>query len=77
MTTWKPYPQTYDQALHEIGCLEQQVADLQEQLAEAHQKIAALTEAQAPDMPHNAKVSGERSDSAALPCSAAAGPEKG
>jgi hypothetical protein len=25
----------------------------------------------------NAKVSGERSDSAALPCSAAAGPEKG
>ena len=54
MTTWKPDPQTYDQALHEIGCLEQQVADLQEQLAEAHQKIAALTEAQASDMPHNA-----------------------
>ena len=45
MTTWKPDPQTYDQALHEIGCLEQQVADLQEQLVEAHQKIAALTEA--------------------------------
>ncbi len=45
MTNWKPDPQTYDQALHEIGCLEAQVADLQEQLAEAHQKIAALTEA--------------------------------
>lgn len=56
MTTWKPDPQTYDQALHEIGCLEQQVADLQEQLAEAHQKIAALTDAQASDMPHNAGV---------------------
>lgn len=53
MTTWKPDPQTYDQALHEIGCLEQQVADLQEQLAEAHQKIAALTDAQASDMQHN------------------------
>ena len=53
MTNWKPDPQTYDQALHEIGCLEAQVADLQEQLAEAHQKIAALTEAKAPDMPHN------------------------
>lgn len=58
MTNWKPDPQTYDQALHEIGCLEAQVADLQEQLAEAHQKIAALTEAKAPDMPHNDQASG-------------------
>lgn len=58
MTTWKPDPQTYVQALHEIGCLEQQVADLQEQLAEAHKKIAALTEAQASDMPHNAEITG-------------------
>lgn len=54
MTTWKPDPQTYDQALHEIGCLEQQVAGLQEQLAEARRQIAALTMAEASDMPHNA-----------------------
>lgn len=53
MTTWKPDPQTYDQALHEIGCLEQQIADLQEQLAEAHQRIAELTATKAADMPHN------------------------
>lgn len=53
MTAWNPDPQTYDQALHEIGCLEQQVADLQEQLAEAHQQIAELTEAKAAEMPHN------------------------
>lgn len=58
MTTWKPDPQTYDQALHEIGCLEAQVADLQEQLAEAHRKIVALTEAQASGMPHNASFTG-------------------
>lgn len=46
MITWKPDPQTYDQALHEIGCLEQQVADLQEQLAEAHEYIANADEEQ-------------------------------
>lgn len=58
MTTWKPDPQTYDQALHEIGCLEAQVADLQERLADAHRQIAALTGAQASDMPHNAPAKG-------------------
>ena len=62
MTTWKPDPQTYDQALHEIGCLEAHVADLQEQLAEAHRQIAALVEAKASDMTHNAELRG-RSDS--------------
>lgn len=58
MTTWKPDPQTYDQALHEIGCLEQQVAGLQEQLAEARRQIAALTMAEASDMPHNEQLKG-------------------
>lgn len=58
MTTWKPDPQTYGQALHEIGCLEAHVADLQEQLAEAHRQIAALTEAKATDVTYNAAVSG-------------------
>ena len=53
MITWKPDPQTYDQALHEIGCLEAQVAELQEQLTEAHRQIAALAEAKAADMTHN------------------------
>jgi phage shock protein A len=60
MTTWKPDPQTYEQALHEIGSLEQQVADLQEQLTEAHQQIAALTEAKAADVTHNARLSGRQ-----------------
>lgn len=58
MTTWKPDPQTYEQALHEIGSLEQQVADLQEQLTEAHQQIAALTEAKAADVTHNVVIEG-------------------
>lgn len=56
MTIWKPDPQTYDQALHEIGCLEQQIADLQEKLAEAHRQIAELTAAKAADMPPNVQV---------------------
>lgn len=29
---WKPDPQTYDQALHEIGLLEQQIDSLREAL---------------------------------------------
>lgn len=62
MTTWKPDPQTYDQALHEIGCLEAQVADLQEQLAEAHRQIVALTEAKAADVTYNAAVTGGESE---------------
>jgi len=53
MTTWKPDPQTYEQALHEIGCLEQQVADLREQLAEAHRQIAALAETTAAEVTYN------------------------
>ena len=67
MITWKPDPQTYDQALHEIGCLEAQVAELQEQLTEAHRQIAALVEAKASDMTHNAELCGVRSTSERAP----------